>query len=31
LPMIPSGGAFKDVITEGDGRTKYWSSSAQMF
>lgn len=23
LPMIPSGGAFKDVITEGDGRTKY--------
>ncbi|KAJ8772285.1 hypothetical protein K2173_027462 [Erythroxylum novogranatense] len=23
LPMIPSGGAFKDVIVEGDGRTKY--------
>ncbi|PIA57563.1 hypothetical protein AQUCO_00600343v1 [Aquilegia coerulea] len=23
LPMIPSGGAFKDVITEGDGRTTY--------
>ncbi|EXB72704.1 Acetolactate synthase 1 [Morus notabilis] len=23
LPMIPSGGAFKDVITDGDGRTKY--------
>ncbi|PIN15094.1 Thiamine pyrophosphate-requiring enzyme [Handroanthus impetiginosus] len=23
LPMIPSGGAFKDVITEGDGRTKH--------
>jgi acetolactate synthase-1/2/3 large subunit len=23
LPMIPSGGAFKDVITEGDGRSKY--------
>ncbi|XVE81040.1 hypothetical protein DITRI_Ditri15bG0031100 [Diplodiscus trichospermus] len=23
LPMIPSGGAFKDMITEGDGRTKY--------
>ncbi|GKV13769.1 hypothetical protein SLEP1_g24752 [Rubroshorea leprosula] len=23
LPMIPSGGAFKDVIIEGDGRTKY--------
>ncbi|KAG6401865.1 hypothetical protein SASPL_138733 [Salvia splendens] len=23
LPMIPSGGAFQDVITEGDGRTKY--------
>ncbi|XP_051147702.1 acetolactate synthase 2, chloroplastic [Andrographis paniculata] len=23
LPMIPSGGAFKDVITEGDGRTKW--------
>ncbi|CAK9170277.1 unnamed protein product [Ilex paraguariensis] len=23
LPMIPSGGAFKDIITEGDGRTKY--------
>ncbi|KAJ6672236.1 ACETOLACTATE SYNTHASE [Salix viminalis] len=23
LPMIPSGGAFKDVITEGDGRRKY--------
>ncbi|CAI0446523.1 unnamed protein product [Linum tenue] len=23
LPMIPSGGSFKDVITEGDGRTKY--------
>ncbi|CAK7336725.1 unnamed protein product [Dovyalis caffra] len=23
LPMIPSGGAFKDVITEGDGRMKY--------
>ncbi|GFQ03786.1 acetolactate synthase 1 chloroplastic [Phtheirospermum japonicum] len=23
LPMIPSGGAFKDVITEGDGRIKY--------
>lgn len=23
LPMIPSGGAFKDVIMEGDGRTKY--------
>ncbi|GLU18538.1 hypothetical protein SLE2022_348340 [Rubroshorea leprosula] len=22
LPMIPSGGAFKDVITEGDGRTE---------
>ncbi|ERN19697.1 hypothetical protein AMTR_s00062p00190340 [Amborella trichopoda] len=21
LPMIPSGGAFKDIITEGDGRT----------
>ena len=23
LPMIPSGGAFKDVITEGDGRSVY--------
>ncbi|XP_059665115.1 acetolactate synthase 3, chloroplastic-like [Cornus florida] len=23
LPMIPSGGAFKDVITEGDGRSQY--------
>ncbi|ERN09835.1 acetolactate synthase 3, chloroplastic [Amborella trichopoda] len=23
LPMIPSGGAFKDIITEGDGRTSY--------
>ncbi|KAL9247523.1 hypothetical protein vseg_020949 [Gypsophila vaccaria] len=23
LPMIPSGGAFKDIINEGDGRTKY--------
>ncbi|CAA7056443.1 unnamed protein product [Microthlaspi erraticum] len=23
LPMIPSGGSFKDVITEGDGRTKF--------
>ncbi|KAA8542675.1 hypothetical protein F0562_023826 [Nyssa sinensis] len=23
LPMIPSGGAFKDVITEGDGRSIY--------
>ncbi|KAJ6846060.1 putative acetolactate synthase 1, chloroplastic [Iris pallida] len=23
LPMIPSGGAFKDVIIEGDGRTAY--------
>ncbi|KAK8585472.1 hypothetical protein V6N13_050451 [Hibiscus sabdariffa] len=23
LPMIPSGGTFKDVITEGYGRTKY--------
>ncbi|XP_010515177.1 PREDICTED: acetolactate synthase, chloroplastic-like [Camelina sativa] len=23
LPMIPSGGTFNDVITEGDGRTKY--------
>ncbi|KAA0057770.1 acetolactate synthase 3 [Cucumis melo var. makuwa] len=23
LPMIPSGGAFKDVITEGDGRCVY--------
>ncbi|KAF9618319.1 hypothetical protein IFM89_000954 [Coptis chinensis] len=23
LPMIPSGGAFKDLITEGDGRSKY--------
>ncbi|CAA0806928.1 Acetolactate synthase- chloroplastic [Striga hermonthica] len=23
LPMIPSGGGFKDVITEGDGRTKH--------
>ncbi|KAE8694901.1 Acetolactate synthase 1 [Hibiscus syriacus] len=23
LPMIPSGGAFKDVITEGDGRTQH--------
>ncbi|XAR67888.1 Acetolactate synthase [Bertholletia excelsa] len=23
LPMIPSGGAFKDVITEGDGRSSY--------
>ncbi|KAJ4728784.1 Acetolactate synthase [Melia azedarach] len=23
LPMIPSGGAFKDVITEGDGRRQY--------
>ncbi|XP_012481541.1 acetolactate synthase 2, chloroplastic [Gossypium raimondii] len=23
LPMIPGGGAFKDVITDGDGRTKY--------
>ncbi|XP_047316876.1 acetolactate synthase 2, chloroplastic-like [Impatiens glandulifera] len=23
LPMIPSGGAFKDVINEGDGRIKY--------
>ncbi|XP_071713769.1 acetolactate synthase 1, chloroplastic-like [Rutidosis leptorrhynchoides] len=23
LPMIPAGGGFMDVITEGDGRTKY--------
>ncbi|KAK4768073.1 hypothetical protein SAY87_003214 [Trapa incisa] len=23
LPMIPSGGAFKDIIVEGDGRTSY--------
>ncbi|XVF84383.1 hypothetical protein PTKIN_Ptkin17bG0032400 [Pterospermum kingtungense] len=23
LPMIPSGGAFKDVITDGDGRMQY--------
>ncbi|PIA44732.1 hypothetical protein AQUCO_01700376v1 [Aquilegia coerulea] len=23
LPMIPAGGAFKDVIIEGDGRSKY--------
>nr|KJB27912.1 hypothetical protein B456_005G016500 [Gossypium raimondii] len=23
LPIIPTGGTFKDVITEGDGRTKY--------
>lgn len=23
LPMIPSGGAFKDTISEGDGRTSY--------
>ncbi|KAK7302251.1 hypothetical protein RJT34_13136 [Clitoria ternatea] len=23
LPMIPSNGSFKDVITEGDGRTRY--------
>ncbi|KAJ8752624.1 hypothetical protein K2173_005513 [Erythroxylum novogranatense] len=23
LPMIPSGGAFKDIIVEGDGRMKY--------
>ncbi|KAK9090110.1 hypothetical protein Sjap_023287 [Stephania japonica] len=23
LPMVPSGGEFKDVITEGDGRRKY--------
>ncbi|ONK69042.1 uncharacterized protein A4U43_C05F18680 [Asparagus officinalis] len=23
LPMIPSGGAFKDVITDGDGRVSY--------
>ncbi|KAL3716716.1 hypothetical protein ACJRO7_008326 [Eucalyptus globulus] len=23
LPMIPSGGSFKDVITEGDGRSAY--------
>ncbi|KAA8542112.1 hypothetical protein F0562_023264 [Nyssa sinensis] len=23
LPMIPSGGAFKDMITEGDGRSTY--------
>ncbi|KAL3502729.1 hypothetical protein ACH5RR_037178 [Cinchona calisaya] len=23
LPMIPSGGAFKDVITEGDGRSEW--------
>lgn len=23
LPMIPSGGAFKDVITDGDGRSSY--------
>ncbi|KAK1319653.1 hypothetical protein QJS10_CPB04g00208 [Acorus calamus] len=23
LPMIPSGGSFNDVITEGDGRTSY--------
>ncbi|KAM7254091.1 hypothetical protein ACFE04_027116 [Oxalis oulophora] len=23
LPMIPTGGAFEDVITEGDGRSKY--------
>nr|AMB51356.1 acetolactate synthase [Euphorbia maculata] len=23
LPMIPSGGGFKDIITEGDGRLKY--------
>ncbi|RDX73304.1 hypothetical protein CR513_47110, partial [Mucuna pruriens] len=24
LPMIPSNGSFKDVITEGDGRTRIW-------
>jgi acetolactate synthase-1/2/3 large subunit len=23
LPMIPGGGAFKDIITEGDGSRKY--------
>ena len=23
LPMIPSGGAFEDIITEGDGRSSY--------
>ena len=23
LPMIPSGGSFGDIITEGDGRTTY--------
>lgn len=23
LPMIPGGGSFKDVITEGDGTWKY--------
>ncbi|KAH7421835.1 hypothetical protein KP509_13G077700 [Ceratopteris richardii] len=23
LPMIPTGGSFKDIITEGDGRKKY--------
>ncbi|BAS78854.1 Os02g0510200, partial [Oryza sativa Japonica Group] len=23
LPMIPSGGAFKDMILDGDGRTVY--------
>eukprot|EP00252_Welwitschia_mirabilis_P018757 TRINITY_DN4187_c0_g2_i1.p1 TRINITY_DN4187_c0_g2~~TRINITY_DN4187_c0_g2_i1.p1 ORF type:complete len:672 (+),score=115.20 TRINITY_DN4187_c0_g2_i1:232-2247(+) len=23
LPMIPAGGSFKDIITEGDGRVKY--------
>ena len=23
LPMIPGGGAFKDIITDGDGSRKY--------
>jgi hypothetical protein len=23
LPMIPSGGAFKDIIMDGDGRIAY--------
>uniref|UniRef100_A0A6N2MF46 Thiamine pyrophosphate enzyme TPP-binding domain-containing protein n=1 Tax=Salix viminalis TaxID=40686 RepID=A0A6N2MF46_SALVM len=30
LPMIPSGGAFKDVITEGDGRRKYSSCGTSL-
>ncbi|KAF3795462.1 Acetolactate synthase 2 [Nymphaea thermarum] len=28
LPMIPSGGAFKDVITEGDGRSNGFAAGA---